>query len=103
MLGKQSSDAHFHPKKKSESIQTSSKRIRLCGHIITFSNNKSNISDLIFTNSTYYGRIISFLSFIDILKLRNLSKFHNSWFCEKKHQKYFKILLVTILAQKYLI
>ena len=57
-----------------------SKRIRICGHFVEISQNKSNMSCIIFNTRTYYEHIASFLSYKDNIPLKQLSNSQNKMY-----------------------
>ena len=77
---------------------TRSKKIRICGHLVEFMTNKnnkksSNFSSIIFFRSVYFQNISLFLSFIDNIKFKLLSKYHNKFYYDPKNFSFMKKLV----------
>ena len=72
--------------KKKYVLMTSYKRVRICGHLVTFTRVnsclkwKSDLNLIIFELSTYFGHIVQFLSLFENLKLTYLSKYHDQFY-----------------------
>lgn len=63
----------------------SSKRVRICGHLVVFKKNASNMNEIIFKNGTYWSEISSYLSLKENLVLQRISTNHNSFYKDIKH------------------
>ena len=58
-------------------MTSASKRMRICGHLVEVSSNKSNMSSIIFNTRTYYEHIALFLSYKDNVPLKQISNSQN--------------------------
>ena len=81
---------------------TSSKKIRLCGHIVNFTTSKNNnefetknsdMSFIIFNTPVYYSSIVSYLSLFENLNLSILSNFQNNFYKNKNNKLFLKKLI----------
>ena len=72
--------------KKKHDMMTSCKRVRICGHLVTFtlvnscSKWTSDLNLLVFEHSTYFRHIVQFLPLFENLTLRYLSKYHDEFY-----------------------
>ena len=71
-------------------MASSSKHVRICGHLVEISSTKSNMTTIIFNTRTYYEHIASFLSYKDNIPLKQLSQSQNKMYNNKKFIKKFQ-------------